>query len=153
GAPEFGSATPALDITSLAVCGPAGTVSPCTTGYQGAGKAIINPVTGNAQRTLGATWAAVTGEANVDWTPDPTFLAYFKYSRGYKSGGWSTYTIGAQPYVGSEFVDAFEVGAKKTIGRQWTLNGDVFYYNYYGEQVPLSVVQQEGTTSQIVPIL
>ena len=107
-------------------------------------------MTGNAQRTIGATWNALTGEANLDWTPDPTTLAYFKYSRGYKSGGWSTYTIGANPYVGSEFVDAFEVGAKKTIGRTWTLNGDVFYYNYNGEQVPLSVVNPIG---QIVPIL
>ena len=108
-------------------------------------------MTGNAQRTLGATWAAVTGEANVDWTPDPTFLAYFKYSRGYKSGGWSTYTLGPQPYVGSEFVDAFELGAKKTIGRTWTLNGDVFYYNYDNEQVPLSLVNTN--TGQIIPIL
>ncbi len=32
-----------------------------------------------------------------------------------------------------------------------TLNGDVFYYNYYGEQVPSSVVNT--ATGQIVPIL
>jgi len=148
---NFGSATPALDITSLAVCGPAGSVSPCTTGYQGAGVASINPLTGNAQRRLGATWGAVTGEANVDWTPDSSTLAYFKYSRGYKSGGWSTYTLGPTPYVGSEFVDAFELGAKKTVGRTLTLNGDVFYYNYDNEQVPLSVVN--ANTGQIIPIL
>jgi iron complex outermembrane receptor protein len=146
----WGSATPALDITALAACNtPAGSPN-CENASQGAGPVHINPVTGNAQRTIGATWNALTGEANLDWTPDPTTLAYFKYSRGYKSGGWSTYTIGADPYVGSEFVDAFEWGAKKTIGRTWTLNGDVFYYNYNGEQVPLSVVNAIG---QIVPIL
>ncbi|HXQ13156.1 MAG TPA: TonB-dependent receptor, partial [Caulobacteraceae bacterium] len=141
-ASQFGAATPALDITSLAV-GSQGA-------FQGAGPTTINPVTGNAQRTLGATWNALTGEANIDWTPNSSTLAYFKYSRGYKSGGWSTYTIGAFPETGSEFVDAFELGAKKTIGSAWTLNGDVFYYNYYGEQVPLSVVNSIG---QIVPIL
>jgi iron complex outermembrane receptor protein len=135
-APAFGSATPAIDITGLAAC--PGGLGPCATKYQGAGVTTINPITGNAQRTLGETWNALTGEANLDWTPDPTTLAYFKYSRGYKSGGWSTYTLGANPAVGSEFVDAFEVGAKKTIGRTWTLNGDVFYYNYNGEQTPLA---------------
>jgi iron complex outermembrane receptor protein len=138
----FGSATPAVDITSFA--------APLGTPYQGAGPASINPVTGDAQRTLGATWNALTGEANIDWTPNSSTLAYFKYSRGYKSGGWSTYTIGAFPETGSEFVDAFELGAKKTFGRTLTANGDVFYYNYYGEQVPLSVVNSIG---QIVPIL
>jgi iron complex outermembrane recepter protein len=151
GAPGFGSATPALDITALAVCNNTTATEPCEPKYPGAGATTVNPVTGNAQRTLGATWAAVTGEANVDWTPDPSFLGYFKYSRGYKSGGWSTYTLAPTPEVGSEFVDAFELGAKKTIGRTWTLNGDVFYYNYDGEQVPLSVVNQ--ATQQIVPIL
>ncbi|MGH6972591.1 MAG: TonB-dependent receptor domain-containing protein, partial [Caulobacteraceae bacterium] len=116
----------------------------------GTGPESLNPITGNAQRTLGATWGAWTGEFDVDWTPDPSLLAYAKYSRGYKSGGWSTYTLGANPEVQPEYVDAIEVGAKKTIGSTWTLNGDIFYYNYYGEQVPLSVVNSVG---QIVPIL
>jgi iron complex outermembrane recepter protein len=147
----WGSATPALDITSLAVCNNTKPTQPCEPAYQGAGITTINAQTGNAQRTLGATWAAVTGEANVDWTPDPSTLAYFKYSRGYKSGGWSTYTLGPQPYVGSEFVDAFELGAKKTVGRTLTMNGDVFYYNYNNEQVPLSTV--DVATGQIIPIL
>jgi iron complex outermembrane receptor protein len=146
----LGGATPAFDITALAACTQAPPL-PCEPAFQGAGITTLNPVTGNADRALGATWNALTGEANIDWTPDATTLAYFKYSRGYKSGGWSTYTIGPQPYVGSEFVDAFELGAKKTIGREWTLNGDIFYYNYNGEQVPLSVLNP--ATNQIVPIL
>ncbi len=139
---SWGSATPALDITQLAA----------TLGkaYPGAGAAVMNPLTGDAQRTLGATWGAWTGEADIDWTPNATTLAYFKYSRGYKAGGWSTYTLGPQPEVNPEYVDAFEIGGKKTIGSQWTLNGDAYYYNYYGEQVPLSVVNSIG---QIVPIL
>jgi len=153
-ATQAGAATPALDITTLAACNnpkyAAGT-GPCETAYAGAGVTTINPTTGDAQRMLGATWGAVTGEANIDWTPDSSTLGYFKYSRGYKSGGWSTYTIGADPEVGSEFVDAFELGAKKTLGRAFTVNGDVFYYNYYGEQVPLSVFN--AATGQVVPIL
>jgi iron complex outermembrane receptor protein len=139
-----GAATPALDITRLAAASTIGVA------YPGAGPAFINPTSGYVERTLGATWGAVTGEADIDWTPDRSFLAYAKYSRGYKSGGWSTYTLGALPEVNPEYVDAFEVGAKKTIGATWTINADAFYYNYYGEQVPLSVVNSIG---QIVPIL
>ena len=41
--------------------------------------------------------------------------------------------------------------AKKTFGSKLTLNGDVFYYNYNGEQVPSSVINT--ATQQIVPIL
>jgi iron complex outermembrane receptor protein len=153
-ASEFGSATPALDLTTVAACPTAVPANnPCANKYQGAGITTINPITGNAQRTLGATWNALTGEANLDWTPDPTTLAYFKYSRGYKSGGWSTYTLGPNPEVGSEFVDAFEIGAKKTIGRTWTLNGDVYYYNYTGEQVPLATFNAvSGVVAQLINI-
>src|SRR6185437_2195949 len=146
----WGSATPALDITSLAAC-QAKAAPLCETAYPGAGPTIINPISGNAERHLGATWGAVTGQAILDWTPSPDTLVYAKYSRGYKSGGWSTYTLAPNPEVGPEFVDAFEIGAKQQFGKTLTANGDIFYYNYYGEQVPLSVVNT--VTGQIVPIL
>ena len=141
---ELGAGTPGLDITALAAGPSLGNAFP------GAGAATINSTYGWAQRTLGATWGAVTGEADVDWTPDPSLLVYGKYSRGYKSGGWSTYTLGPLPEVGPEFVDAFEMGVKKTVSSTLVANGDVFYYNYYGEQVPLTIVNNIG---QLVPIL
>ena len=141
-APSFGAATPALDITSLAVAGITGP-------YPGTGALSINKNTGFAQRTLNASWGAPTGEVDIDWTPDRSFLAYAKYSRGYKSGGWSTYTIIASPEVNPEYVDAFEVGAKKTLGSKLTVNADAFYYNYYGEQVPVN----ESTPTQSFVVL
>jgi iron complex outermembrane receptor protein len=146
---NWGSATPALDITPLAACTQAPPKA-CEPGFPGAGATIINARTGDAYRTLNATWSAPTGAVDLQWTPDSTTLLYARYSRGYKSGGWSTYTLGPLPEVNPEYVDAFEVGAKKTVGNTLTLNGDVFYYNYYGEQVPSSVVNSIG---QIVPIL
>ena len=147
-AAALGGLTPALDITNLATAASLGTA------YAGAGPAFIQPGTGNAVRRLSASWGAPTGEVDLDWTPDSSLLIYGKYSRGYKSGGWSTYTLGPQPEVNPEYVDAFEVGVKKTIGATLTANADAFYYNYYGEQVPLSVVQQlGGGSSEIVPIL
>ncbi|HTX50204.1 MAG TPA: TonB-dependent receptor, partial [Caulobacteraceae bacterium] len=115
---ELGAYTPALDITNLAAAPSLGVAFP------GAGPATLNPTFGWAQRKLDATWGALTGEADVDWTPDPSLLAYFKYSRGYKSGGWSTYTLGPLPEVGPEFVDAFELGVKKTVSSTLVANGD-----------------------------
>jgi len=138
---SFGSATPAIDLTPIA--------APIGASYPGAGTTILNTSTGFAERTLSQRTGAVTGEADIDWTPDPTSLAYLKYSRGYKSGGWSTYTLAADPTVNPEYVDAFELGGKKTIGRSLTVNSDIFYYNYSGMQVPLTV----ETVSGLTPIL
>jgi iron complex outermembrane recepter protein len=140
----FGSLTPGIDITRLATLASLGTAFP------GAGPAFINAQTGAAQRTLSLNNGAVTGEADVDWTPDPSLLVYGKYSRGYKSGGWSTYTLGANPETQPEFVDAFEAGVKKSTG-VFTLNGTVFYYNYYNEQTPLTI--QDPKTLQLIPEL
>ena len=136
-----GANTPAIDLTAAAVAPGA---------YPGTGVAYLNTATGNWQRTLGATWKAVTGEADIDWTPDPSTLAYFRYSRGYKSGGFSTYTIGADPETQPELVDSFEIGGKKTVGSVFALNGDVFYYHYTDDQVPLTV---ENSSGLLVPIL
>jgi iron complex outermembrane receptor protein len=96
-------------------------------------------------RELGATWSAPTGTAGLEWTPDDLTLLYAKYSRGYKSGGYNAGYLLPTPETGPETLDAFEVGGK----RQWfnhTLTTDValFYYNYYGMQIPLSVQPTTG---------
>ncbi len=143
-AAQLGAFTPAVDLTPIVVAPLEATT------YPGAGKAFLNPTTGFAERYLDATWTAMTGEATLDWTPDPSLLVYGRYARGYKSGGFSTYTIGAQPETLPEFVDSFEVGTKKTFGRTITLNAAAFYYNYYNDQVPLTVQNSSG---QLVPIL
>jgi iron complex outermembrane receptor protein len=144
----YGAATPNLDVTSLVVSG----IKP------GAGMGAItsNPATGFYQVPLEASWSAVTGEANVDWTPDPNTLVYFRYSHGYKSGGFNTLgPISANEETKSEFVDAYELGAKKTLGRTVTLNGALFYYNYPNDQVPLTVDQAGAleTTIYNVPLV
>jgi iron complex outermembrane receptor protein len=145
---QFGSLTPAIDLTSGAVpC--TLTLPKCLPAVPGAGPASINPLTGNAQRTLHINNGAVTGEFDVDWTPDPSLLVYGKYSRGYKSGGWSTYTLGPNPETQPEYVDSFEAGVKKSTG-QYTINADVFYYNYYNEQTPLTIQAANG---QLIPEL
>jgi iron complex outermembrane receptor protein len=135
---NFGANTPALDFSAVAVGANA------TTTYPGAGLATLNPTTGNWQRNLDAKWNAWTGDLGLDWTPAANTLVYGKYSRGYKAGGFSTFTIAANPQTGLETVDAFEVGLKKTFAQQFQLNAAAFYYNYKNDQIPLSVQNAQG---------
>jgi iron complex outermembrane receptor protein len=135
---SFGANTPALDVTGSAVGANA------TTTYKGAGLATLNPATGNYERALGDTWDAVTGDADIDWTPDHDTLVYARYSRGYKAGGFSTFTIAANPETNKETVDAYEVGLKKTIGSTLQVNAAGFFYDYQNDQIPLAVQNAQG---------
>ena len=150
-ATALGSLTPNLDLTSGAAA------ASLAQAFPGAGKAFINATTGFADTQRPGISihldGAVTGEATIDFTPDSDSLYYFRYARGYKSGGFSTYTIGADPETSPEYVDSFEIGAKKTINRVLTLNGAAFYYNYYNDQVPLTVAQNSSAGVQLVPVL
>jgi iron complex outermembrane receptor protein len=135
---NLGANTPALDFSQVAVGANA------TTAFPGAGRAFLNPTTGNWQRNLNASWSAITGQAGIDWTPDDSTLGYFKYSRGYKSGGFSTFTIAANPETKAETVDAFEIGGKKSFGRTLTANIAAFYDLYSNDQIPLNVQNAQG---------
>ncbi|HEY2481623.1 MAG TPA: TonB-dependent receptor [Caulobacteraceae bacterium] len=137
----LGANTPALDLTAVAVAQGA---------YPGTGVATFNAANGAWYRTLDATWRAWTGEADVDWTPDPSTLLYFRYARGYKSGGFSSYTIGADPETQPESVDSFEIGGKKTVGSVFSFNAAAFYYSYSNDQVPLTIQNAQGL---LVPVI
>ncbi len=155
-----------LDITRILDAGllgpaefaPCGTLGPA--GVPGASPAFINCGTGNIQRSLSGSWSAVTGDATINWTPDPSTLAYFRYARGYKAGGFAAGTfegkaavaaVGATPaqaavpaFTQPEYVDSFEIGLKKTFGSTLTANLAAFYYNFTNDQQPLGVVQGAG---------
>jgi iron complex outermembrane receptor protein len=135
---QWGALTPALDVTPVAV------ESSLGVSFPGAGPASIDPGTGFATRRLDAKWNAWTGDAGVDWTPDEDTLVYAKYSRGYKAGGFSTFTLAANPQTQDETVDAFEAGVKKTFAQQFRINAAAFWYNYKNDQIPLSVQNAQG---------
>jgi len=109
-----------------------------------------DPTTGFAHRTYDDSWSAVTGTAGVQWDPDSSTMAYARYSRGYKAGGFRIgidTTLGASPETAEETVDAFEIGLKKN----WSTlqaNIAVFRYNYQNAQVPLTVAQTAGGLGQ-----
>lgn len=73
-----------------------------------------------------------------DFTAD--VMGYVSYSRGFKSGAFDvraqTVLLGlANKPVGPETLDAYEAGVKSTLfDRHLQLDGDVFYYNWYGLQ-------------------
>ena len=93
----------------------------------------------------------MTGTAGVEWTPDSDTLAYFKYSRGYKSGGYNIgiFTVlSFFPYTAAEHVDSFELGYKKTWFHQLTTDIAAFYYNYSNLQIPITIQGTAGGISQ-----
>jgi iron complex outermembrane receptor protein len=143
-----GAFTPGVDITDFV--NHQAEVLPAA---QGAGLGVIDPKTGYIVRPLHGSWGALTGDAELTWTPDPETLVYLRYARGYKSGGFNAGVISPQPETQPEYVDDFEIGAKKTVGSMLTLNGALFYYNYYNDQQPFSVfLTGTSTTSTIFNI-
>jgi iron complex outermembrane receptor protein len=101
--------------------------------------------TGFRTRKYDASFSAVTGTAGLQWDPTEDLMAFAKYSRGYKAGGFRIgidTSLGAFPETQKETVDSYEVGLKANIGRTFQMNIDAFYYNYKNAQVPLS---QPGT--------
>ena len=87
--------------------------------------------------------------------PDPNTLAYLKYSRGYKSGGFNASTISVDPESLPEHLDAFELGGKEVFNRDLQINGALFYYNYTDKQIPLTLpatIAGGPTVSSIVNI-
>jgi iron complex outermembrane receptor protein len=146
GASTFGAFTPAFDATSCPAV-PAGLAN-----FPGTGPCTVNPVTGKAHRLLSASWDAVTGTAGVSWTPDTETLAYLKYSRGYKTGGFNSGTMAVFPETQPETVDAIEGGLKKTLGRVFQANLAGFYYDYKNDQQPVGVETNGVVSTQIFNI-
>jgi len=130
----------AFDVTNIAGVGPSG-LPP--TGFA-PDRAVIGPVftdstTGQKHRMLKADWHAWSGTAGLDWTPDDDTLAYAKYTRGYKAGGFNAGSLTAFPTTRSEYIDAFEVGLKKSLlDKRLQANASAFYYDYQDIQVPLT---------------
>jgi len=150
----LGAFTPGIDITGLALEGVSLTSTGACIHFAGAGCPTYDLATGYWLRSLDANWGAWTGDATLNWTPDSETLAYAKYSRGYKTGGFSAGQDAANPETQPEYVDAFEIGVKKTLGSMLTLNGAAFYYNYQNDQQPINVSVAGGgaSTSQIFNI-
>jgi len=129
------STIPAIDLTNQ-LCN--ATATPV--GNKGVQSAcVINSTTGIASRLIGGTSSAVTGTAGIEWTPDSSTLAYARYSRGYKELGLNAGSLASTPYIAPETMDDYELGYKKTFGRNLVVDLDLFYENYVNAQFPVEV--------------
>ena len=139
---NLGTLSPPVDVTAATVfLGglPKGVVAG---GVNGSG--VTFTPDGFATRNYDASFEAWTGTAGLQWEPDHDTMAYARYSRGYKAGGFNvgiSTTLGSSPYTGPEHSDAFEIGLKKDLlNHTLQTNIAVFYYNYEDLQAPLSIV-------------
>ena len=142
-----------IDLTQIAsvVSGlsPGAPGGPGTPGV--ASLTTVDPATGFATRRYENEWSATTGTAGLQWDPDSDTMAYARYSRGYKAGGFRIgidTVIGAAPNTNPEHADAFEVGLKKNFGRTFQANVAAFYYNYDNAQIPITVAATAGGLAQ-----
>jgi iron complex outermembrane receptor protein len=108
--------------------------------------------TGPLVRKMSGSWDAVTGRFEMGWQPDADTLAYFSYSRGFKSGGFNLGSYSPHPAVDPEKVDSFELGLKKDFSPTLRINGALFYYNYENPQVPLPTFSGGVVTTSFINI-
>lgn len=151
----FGAAAPpsvaqnfAVDLTTQQVCG--GTTLASCAANPATANLVPNPG-GGLRRYLAGDWDAVTGTLSLQWAPDADTNLYARYSRGYKSGGWlGSSGLSPDPYADPEYVNSYELGAKKTFGGQLRINGALFYTDYQGFQAPLTVPLGTITATQFI---
>jgi iron complex outermembrane receptor protein len=149
----LGAATPAVDETG-ALCF---TDNAQDTPVRAEGRTSLCTVNanGDAVRTLQGSSSGLTGTAGVEWTPSDATLAYFRYSRGYKSLGFNAgYDLVGIPSseVAPEFMNDYELGLKQRVGRTLTIDATLFYEDYINAQVPLGVQTLQGPATVLTNI-
>jgi iron complex outermembrane receptor protein len=148
GLPLQAAQAASLDLTTFQVCG-GFTLAACA----------ANPLTadlfpnpnGGLRRNLKGDWDALTGTVSLQWEPDADTNLYARYSRGYKAGGWlGSNGLTPSPYADPEYVDSYELGAKKNFGRRMQVNTALFFSDYKGFQTPLTVALGNITGSRFL---
>jgi iron complex outermembrane receptor protein len=140
-----------IDLTQIPTIVTNG-ILPGSPGSPGVAKGVsslttIDPATGFATRHYDDHWSATTGTAGLQWDPNPDTMAYFRYSRGYKAGGFNIGNagfFGANPETNPEHVNAYEIGLKQSIGHTFQANVAIFYYDYSDMQAPIDIVPTGG---------
>jgi iron complex outermembrane recepter protein len=86
------------------------------------------------------SWGSLGGRLSAQYKFTDSILAYASFNRGFKEGTISEGIYGtAKPpkpsYIKPETIDAYEVGFKSDLSRQYRLNGDIFYNKLKDMQV------------------
>ena len=146
----LGNFSPLIDLTQVPTVVDSGLPGPLPKGVTGL-TTYNTKYAGLATRGYNASWESPSGTAGIEFTPDNDSLYYFKYGRGYKSGGYNIgiFTVlSFSPYTQAEHVDSFEIGAKHTFGHWLTADVAAFYYAYSDLQIPIGQVQTAGGLAQ-----
>lgn len=156
-APLAGLGNGAFDLTTAlgpttTAAGAKGVTSPVVCANNVCRQFTVNSTTGVASRQLGDTSDAVTGTLGGQWEPDDDTMMYARYSRGYKAFGFSAGAFLVEPEAAPETVNSYEIGLKKTFGRNLQVNVAAFYLDYHNLQAPVSVRVGPTTVGQFVNI-
>ncbi|MFT8737106.1 MAG: TonB-dependent receptor [Zymomonas mobilis] len=116
---------------------------------------IINP--DNAIGHRNTSFTQPTGKVEIDYHPVKNDMLYASFTRGIKSGGFTTYNsnnaaLSAKPFK-AESLLAYEVGNKLSLNQaHLTLNVVGFYYDYSNQQIQSATFNSAngGLIGQIV---
>lgn len=97
---------------------------------------------------------ALMPSARIQYSVDPTAMAYFTYGRGFKAGGFNgadTTGIAANLPFAAEHVDAYEIGLKSEwFNHKVQFNLDFFRSDYTDLQVATNVGGASGAIESLV---
>jgi len=98
-------------------------------------------------------WSDVSPMASIDYQFSPSTMAYLRYSKGFKSGGFNgrANEIGSSTAYDPETANSYEAGLKTTIARQLRLNVAVFHTGYKDFQARVS--ELDDSTLPPTPLL
>ena len=105
---------------------------------------------------LSETWDDVSPMVSLDWKPTDNVMAYLRYSKGFKSGGFNgrANNPGEQAPYNPEKVDSVEAGIKSTfLDRRVLANFTVFHNDYKDFQARVSGTVIDPVTSLPSPEL
>jgi iron complex outermembrane receptor protein len=97
----------------------------------------------------------LTGKVALEYTPSDNLLIYGSFSRGAKSGGFTTYNTGSasgiEPFR-PEILLAYEIGFKADPTRAFQINGAAYFYDYSDQQVLSAVWGANGPVGKFANV-
>lgn len=97
----------------------------------------------------------LTGKVALEFTPSDNLLIYGSFSRGAKSGGFTTYNTGSASGIAPfrpEILLAYEVGFKADPTRAFQINGAAYFYDYTDQQVLSAVWGVNGPVGKFANV-
>ena len=100
-------------------------------------------------------WSDVSPMASIDYQFTPTTMAYLRYAKGFKSGGFNgrANDAASSTEYDPETVNSFEAGVKTTIANQLRMSFATFYNDYKDFQARVSGFATDPITGLPDPVL